>query len=107
MSQGRDRDDGVDDAGGGDQVPDRPLERGHRRRARFAAEAGPDRRRLRSVRLTRAVAVRDDHADVARREARVVERSGNGAREAVAVVPDSKQPRGLGGERAAEHFTQH
>ena len=59
-------------SGRGDRVPDRPLERGRRRRR--GAEDAADRRGFRNVRLRRAVAVRDDHPDVRGRESRAVER---------------------------------
>ena len=88
-------------------MTDRPLERGHRRRFLSAAEAGSNRRRFRSIRLTGAVAVRDDHADVARRESRVVERARDGACGAVAIVANGQQAGRLGRIAAAEDLPQH
>src|SRR5450759_2615100 len=107
FAQGGERDDGFDDACRGDEMTGRPFERGHRRRFLSVAEAGSNRRRFRSIRLTGAVAVRDDHADVARRKSRVVERARDGACGAVAVVTNGEQAGRLGRIAAAEDLPQH
>src|ERR1700680_4874554 len=88
-------------------MPDRPLERGHWRRISSAPEAGSNRRRFRSIRLARAVAVRDDHADIARREPRIVERTRDGAGEAVAVVANGEQSGRLGRIASPQYLPQH
>ena len=51
--------------------------------------------------------VRDDHADVGGQDARVVQRLGDRAGEAVAVVADCGQPLRLAGIAAAQDLAQH
>ena len=55
----------------------------------------------------RAVAVRDDHADVGGVDSGIVQRRDNRARQAVAVVANREQAGRLGDVAAAQHFAQH
>ena len=101
----RQRERRFQDPCGSDQVTDRPLEGGHRRRR--GAEDATDRRRLRNVGLGRAVAVRHDHADVGGRERRVGERLRDRACQAVAVVADRRQALRFARVSAAQDLAQH
>src|SRR5215470_4426268 len=105
IPQAAKRQDGLDDACTGDQVSDRPLERGGRRR--IAAEDVADRGSFGSIGLRRAVAVGDDHAYVRRCEPRAVERLANRSLEPVAIVAYREQADRLRGVAAAEHLADH
>ena len=71
------------------------------------AEHAPDRRRLGGVRLRRAVAVRDDHADIGWRELAHRASATRLRGEAVAVVADREQPVAFAGVAAAQHLAQN
>ena len=101
----RERERRLEDAGGCDRVPDRPLEACHGRHR--VAEDAPDRRRLRNIGLRRAVAVGDDHADGGGRELRVVERLPDRARDTVAVVANGGETLRFADIAAAKHLAQH
>ncbi len=76
------------------------LNAGHRRRG--AAEDRAQCGSFGRVGLRRAVAVRDDHADLGRRNACIVERSADRARRALAVLAEREQPHGFGRVAAAQ-----